>query len=177
MYYPSHNLLFNVHSLLHITDVAIRYKNLNNVSAYKFEKKIRLLKKLLKSNTNVIQQINKRTFEQYKAGHFPKRNILIDFIKSGKVRDNCFMLEGGSIVEIQSMENGNVCVRKNKKHTDFFEYPIKSGDLGIYTVKNLGPEFIVKDNNLIYKLYRIPYESAHVVVRFLLKNDMYKCNN
>ena len=61
--YGSSQLVYNVHSLIHLPDDAQRYGILDNVSAFKYENYLGKLKKLVRRPQNPVAQIVRRIME------------------------------------------------------------------------------------------------------------------
>jgi hypothetical protein len=162
--YGADNLVYNVHSLIHLPDDARRYGSLDNVSAFAFENYLGKLKKLMRKPSQPLQQIVKRLSEfeigklncQQPKKRFEKEHFqgpLPNEIRTGR------QFRGGnfSVGYLSLTEHGNNCVQisgivalvKNivvvddneyivyqvfRKSEDFFTYPVPSRDVGISVV-------------------------------------------
>jgi len=70
---------YNVHSLIHQPDVALRYGCLENCSAYPFENCIQKIKNLVKCGPNPLVQIDRRLAELRKiqSASLEKKGLLV----------------------------------------------------------------------------------------------------
>lgn len=71
LYYKKEYIRYNIHSLLHVADDVKLHGPLPNYSCYKFEDKIRQLKKMIRSNNRVHQQLFNRIRERQNIGFKP----------------------------------------------------------------------------------------------------------
>lgn len=56
-FYDKDSIRFNIHWLLHLPEIALRFGSLTAITAYRFESQIAKLKMLIKSNVNILQQL------------------------------------------------------------------------------------------------------------------------
>lgn len=85
---------YNVHSLSHLADDVERYgTSLNDLSAFKFENYMQILKKKVRNTNNPVAQVIKRDHE-VKAANLVVPNIIKPLI-STTLKDSCFQLIGG----------------------------------------------------------------------------------
>ena len=61
--YGEENLVYNVHSLIHIPDDARKYGCLNNISAFIFENYLKDVKKMVRKQHQVVAQVVRRVLE------------------------------------------------------------------------------------------------------------------
>lgn len=175
-FYNKDSIRFNVHCLLHLAACGKQFGNLSRVTAYRFENQIGKLKRLLKSNTFILQKINNRITEQYSAGYFPKRKFNFNIMRANQ-RDSCFVQQSGKIVVIVAIDKDEATVREFDWAGNFFEKPLLSSDLGIFLVR-----YLLEQTNKIplktlgHKCYRIPYQNSFVVIPILITN-LHTCNN
>ncbi|XP_065677532.1 uncharacterized protein LOC105849029 isoform X1 [Hydra vulgaris] len=71
--YGEAQLVYNVHSLLHIVQDAKRFGALNNISAFPFENQLRMLKKMVRRPQNPIAQIVCRMAEKLNTINFKNK--------------------------------------------------------------------------------------------------------
>lgn len=175
-FYPKDSIRFNVHCLLHLPEIAKEFGNLSSVTAYRFENHIRKLKNVIKSNTNILQQMNNRITEQYVHNYFPERTFKDKIVKAG-LRDSAWILgEDSSIVVVQEYDkkSGKVVAIKFATVGNFFEYPMPSSDLGIFMVCGQGEVIDLLESQLSHKCYLLPHGSSFVVIPLLIM-DLHTC--
>jgi hypothetical protein len=169
--------IYNIHSLLHIADDALRFGPLDTVSAFPFENFLFMIKKMVRGQKFHIEQIIKRVYEREnivlqtnefmqlkifknKAGQI-KKCVLPSFSVSNKEGNNFFMTCTGSLVLINSIIeiNGTITVvcSKFKKLEEVKYYPLSSSQLGIFKscLRFCEPE-TVKLTDLIHKYIVLP---------------------
>ena len=71
--YGKDQIVYNVHSLIHIHQDAVQYGPLDNVSAFPFENYLGKLKKLVRKPSQPLQQIVRRLSEKRDHGVRPKK--------------------------------------------------------------------------------------------------------
>lgn len=128
--YDPEDLVYNVHSLLHVVEDVKLYGPLYTFSAYRFENHMREINKNIKKSTQILQQLSKRLEEinfanendwnganeangfigaprPYDSDLFPgcttsyKAFKYNAFILKTKINDNCCLLNSGIAVEIK----------------------------------------------------------------------------
>ena len=77
--YGESQLVYNVHGLLHLVDDVRRYGPLDNVSAFKFENYLGILKTKVRSRFNVVAQIVRRIREEETISHSAHKTLLDHF--------------------------------------------------------------------------------------------------
>lgn len=178
--YGSTSIVYNVHSLLHLPDDALRFGSLDNISAFEFENYLQFLKRLLRGKHLPIEQIVKRVIEYEKfdyddtnnskvnsskidkEGHY-KKFSLGTFYVSNKKGDNCFITRTRSIVLVERIFDGNGTVfvecKKIKEYENIKFYPIPSSNLKIYKFKlEFDAIDIINVTDLVKKCVLIPYK-------------------
>lgn len=136
--YSSEFLVYNVHSLVHLTDDAVKYGSLDSISAFKFENYMQTLKSMVRSHCNELSQVVRRVYEKEilrdsldcQVSHFTIRNL-------NKPGDNCFMLTGGRIVRIARIESDFVYFNRFRMKSDVDWVIIESSRLCIFKVSCL----------------------------------------
>lgn len=170
-------IVYNVHSLVHLSDDVKKYGTLDNVSAFPFENFLGSLKKMVHKPQYPIQQVFRRLSEINTPPTEPLKNYLGPKHFAGpllcnlpcesqfksvcinnetfslKRGDNCVSFDGeiGVIQNIILSEGVLYALVKKFRHAcDFFEYPVKSSFLGIYKVSQMAESLvkIVLDNNV-----------------------------
>lgn len=66
--YGRHNVVYNVHNLIHLHSDCERYGSLDNVSAFQFENHLQSFKHMIRSGSNTIQQLIRRIDEEQRFG-------------------------------------------------------------------------------------------------------------
>lgn len=167
-------LRYNVHSLLHLADDVELHGPLTSYSCYKFEDKIRHIKRMIRSNTKVNEQLFNRIQERQLINHTPKtkpRNVLTI---RGTDRDGCLILWDGSVVEVFEVcrSTGQYKVLRYGSVQHLFMDPFPSGDLCIYLLSDLQPTIeLVEHSSVRFKCYRLPYHSSYAAIP-LIQDDM-----
>ncbi|KAI9552540.1 hypothetical protein GHT06_020388 [Daphnia sinensis] len=144
----------NVHNLIHLTDDARRFGNLDSFSAYPFENYLQIIENLVRKSANPLPKIVKRLSEieisqvlepnnaqtgngkQYKKANFKTWKL------SSKKPNNCVYLNDlfNVIIENFVKHHGQLCFigRQFEIRDDLYRAPLRSSQLGIYVVKKPG---------------------------------------
>lgn len=147
----------NVHNLSHLVDDVKRFGELSSFSSYPFESKLYQIKNLLRSGNRPLVQVAKRLAEialaetqmtniQAKTPILKKKvedNVFLrveleNFSISADERDKWFLTIENEIVSMNyaCMRNGEIVINgSNFRHaTDYFDIPIRSSFLHIYSI-------------------------------------------
>lgn len=150
-FYGADYVTSNVHNLLHLTDEVQRFGSLQTFSAYPFENKLHLIKKMLRSGSRPLSQVAKRLSEWCATTdcatdrkevptvtkddkNFYKINFQ-DFILTTKSKDKYFMTSNREIIEVKSIDTEKIIGYKITDFIDIFDYPVKSSTFNIFKVK------------------------------------------
>lgn len=147
----------NVHNLIHLTDEVQRFGPLHTFSAYPFENKLFLIKRMLRTGHKPLSQVAKRLSEaaQDDTIHFAskkstnddlprisknsKKRIKIhfkDFLLSTQHENKFFMTKDDKIVKIKSIsEDGDIICNIITRLSVVFELPVKSSFFNIFKTK------------------------------------------
>lgn len=169
---------YNVHSLSHLADDVERYgTSLNDLSAFKFENYMQILKKKVRNTNNPVAQVIKRDHE-VKAANLVVPNIIKPLI-STTLKDSCFQLIGGDfcfVQEIHQNETIDCKVFKHRKLENLYEKPIMSSVLDIFFIKDLNKltyKFkTVNQNQLLKKVVCLPHKGGFAC--FAVKHEVEK---
>lgn len=177
-------VVYNVHSLLHLVDDCDVDTILEELSAFKFENKLKSIKETLKSGLHQLQQLARRDQEKpskvilssrashvvlsFKvrgartggAGkHFKRLKAGSLLLKIGK-SDSCFRTKSGDVIVLK-----DIVLREKKVYLigckflvceDFYEYPLPSSELGIVRVSELGIRKAYRLKDVDNKCYLMP---------------------
>lgn len=183
LYGPNFNS-YNVHGLLHLTDDVKRFGNLDSFSAFPYENNMSMFRKYFRKPSLPLQQICNRMSELRQHG-LMQRNIdssirvsqprnktrhcneycKIQFngiLISTHLRDNCCMLNDGSICIVKNILVENNCYRlvvtQFLQVDNFHTIGIISSALNVYKCGNLDREWFTIDiDNVKAKCYRMPF--------------------
>lgn len=130
--YGSKFFVYNVHSLLHITNDAVKFGSLDNCSAFAFENKMQMLKKMTRSGKRPIVQVAKRIAERDSACNTTQSTPAATTFAT-KSPNNAFILPNGSCVEvIKRCENQSYKAHQYKHCAPLFTNPCDSSLLSFY---------------------------------------------
>ena len=96
--YGNEFLVYNVHSLMHLTDEAVTHGDLDSCAAWRFESFLYQLKKLVRSGKNPVAQIVKRLTEQQPQRITSGKNVCRSTLVNRP--NNAYMLKNGEFCEI-----------------------------------------------------------------------------
>lgn len=178
--YGATQIVYNVHSLLHISDDAKLFGSLDNVSAFPFENHLQFLKKQVRGKKLQLEQIVKRVEEARNSDYLQsksarcknyvqgknkviRRYFLEKFSIGTKFGDNCFLDGEMNIVLVKSITiddigKPNFICQKILTRNTVGMYPIKSSKLCMYKLSlNLSNDFVLNSNLLFMKCVLLPY--------------------
>lgn len=144
--YGNEFIVYNIHSMLHITDDAVQFNGLDNCSAFKLETHLHSVKKMVRSGTHPLSQIANRIEE--------RRTSTIENNKdrqTKKRKDRAFILDDDNGCEITNDEekNGHVLCRIYHNPAPLFMEPCHSFLLGVYNYNKKQTTMRWKPKNLI----------------------------
>ena len=141
--YGDHFCTSNAHSLVHLTSSAVRFRGLENISAFKYESLIgQLLKGGTQGGKNPLAQIVNRFHEKDAAGDLTKTFFRESVVQTAvtKVanleRDNFYQCTDGRIVRLMQLEKDKAtAVAELYTSKEIFSImEISSTELGKYEI-------------------------------------------
>jgi len=174
-------LVYNVHNLIHLTDDAILFGSLDNISCFKYENNMQVIKKLVHSGNFQLNQVAKRIIERecvnwHSVGK--KHDPLSSLTRYGV---HCLKLISGAIILVSKLENVSrdkcsgeiirvsIVCKEFKSRAKLTPYPVDSSKLGIFIVDNATAEFdlSVSRDDVLYSCILLPYEDSFVCIPLL----------
>ena len=144
------NVVYNIHSLIHIVDDVRKFGVLDSISAFPYESMLGNIKHKLRSGHLPLAQICHRISEGqfcYSKKQQQKENMMIingSVIKPKILKNSCVLLRNKSIALVNKVEGSllNVSIFKNKRPA--FSYPCSSEISEMFIVdKNLEASSII----------------------------------
>ena len=184
--YTNENVVYNVHSLVHLADEASRFGVLDSISCFKFESYLGSIKRKLRSGNSPLAQVCLRIYEQ-RAKSVPIRKTRHNTLSlaNGEVqctqanltqnvfalangpllRNSCVELSDGSNAIITRIEDGRVFLKKLDNGSDAFKTPSPSRDIHISKFSKVGSNDIaVSTTQMKYKCMVLPLKNEGSVV-------------
>ena len=174
------NVVYNIHSLIHIVDDVRKFGVLDSISAFPYESMLGNIKHKLRSGHLPLAQICHRISEGqfcYSKKQQQKENMMIingSVIKPKILKNSCVLLRNKSIALVNKVEGSllNVSIFKNKRPA--FSYPCSSEISEMFIVdKNLEASSIIL-SDIEKKVSYLPWEklllcfcSSPLIVNFL----------
>jgi hypothetical protein len=189
--YGEDELVYNVHSLIHLCADAEIFGTLDEFSAFPFENFIGSLKKKIHHGRVPLQQVSNRLHESIKIPIIEKKTINADYLL-GKAENtlegiiykkivfpnkgftiaagdrNCwFLTKSKNILKFLNAEerNGNIFIRGEviQRKDSFFNLPIDSSRMNIFIA--------AKHNNLRRRTFKIKYIVDSIIAKLFAIQD------
>lgn len=160
--YDDHQYSFNLHSLLHLYEDVIYFKSpLDSFSCFKFENFLQILKKIVKSGNNPLQQINNRYVERFFNDNSFNLNNKKEF---SKYRDGSYMYLFLNCFKYSNKAPNNYCFSYREKT---FIKIVKITD------SICSGSYIIHGHKILelYPIYTDPIDSREIG---LFKSEQYK---
>ena len=162
--------VYNIHNLLHLAeDCQNLHSSLNEISAFKFENYLQVIKKSIRNANNPVAQIAKRKLEV--ETHCTQLHKKQNEIKcSVHFRDSCFRHNNKLVFVKRKLDDTRYeCeVVHFCKVQHFYEKPMKSRDLSIGLIParhcSLSSKKILSVEELHRKLVVLPYKDCYIVL-------------
>lgn len=175
--YGENFVTYNVHSMVHLSDVASRYGCLDNYSAYPFESYMQVLKRCVRSTKNPIVQIVHRLQEsELITGQTTVGLTETKVAVRAVYPDNCFLLANGKYCLCRELVSNNsevVCEVYNRSNSWFSKnLPCDSRLRGIHRVTlkyNHTRKFPVTD--IVGEAIFFPMDDGTAVIMGLLHSS------
>jgi hypothetical protein len=166
-------LVYNVHSLVHISAEVEQFGKLDNSSAFIFENFMQKLKRSVRSARNPVVQLGRCQAERRLHGIAKHTAVNIGFSfdsYSCKAPDNCCILEDGRCCQIINIFRDQVACMVFSNAEPLFVIPCDSRVLGFHKVKlSKGVMKILPVKTIAFKSLCFPdYERDHLVFSKLL---------
>ena len=171
------NIVYNIHSLIHVGDDVRKYGHLDRISAFPFETMNGRLKKQVRSGNLPLEQVVNRVKEgafQYMSSSFEKkldsdsRFFVNDcMIIPGQKKNSCVKLRTGDIGIVIKKERDEILMEVFSKKTSFLQYPCDSSLVGAYIVYGRLREISVHKDLIESKCLMFPYNSKYIVITIL----------
>ena len=162
--------VYNIHNLLHLAhDCQNLHSSLNDISAFKFENYLQVIKKSIRNANNPVAQIakRKREVETHCAQMYKKEN---EIKCSVRFRDSCFCHNNKLVFVKKRLDDTRYeCeVVHFSKVQYFYEKPLKSRDLSIGLIPARHCSLISKKILSVEELYRklviLPCKDSYIVL-------------
>ncbi len=102
--YGEEFIVYNIHSMLHITEDAVQFNGLDNCSAFKFESYLHTMKGMVRSGKHPLRQVAKRIEERQPSPLEKHRER-----KTVRAKDKAFLLhENGCEITDEMEKDGKV---------------------------------------------------------------------
>lgn len=198
--YGKHNISFNVHALLHISDDVRLYGKLDDYSAFQFESFMFTVKRLLRKNHQCLAQLSNRLSEIYQCSVTTQSNKAVNPILKGKyydhnktkmysaidtkafkitsnIRNKWIMSQANEIIEfkyaIKRNEDIIIFGQNFLNLRSFFKTPLDSRKFNIYVgLKNQSQLKSWNLNDISNKLFMMEYEDTNENVFFPLLHNL-----
>ena len=166
--YPDSSVVYNIHSLIHLSADVERMGGLEVFSAFPFETYLNVLKNKVRSGNRALVQICKRLFEyEDNAEDCNVRKSIDSVIKPKYDKESCIFLKDGSYGIVTSVNKPEIKVRLFKDACDIFSEPCKSSDVGMVKFKRVSKHETSKlYDDIAFKCLYIR-RKYHVVIRFV----------
>ncbi|XP_035716186.1 uncharacterized protein LOC118439195 isoform X1 [Folsomia candida] len=164
--YSKDLVTYNVHSLIHLSNDAIKFGKLDNISAFPFENEMQYIKRTLRSKRHPMQQMINRIHERqnihkskipviYKGPGFSLKSSSVVTCKKG---NNVVLLNSGECVLINYINN-DICEGfKFKTVKSLYDHPCQSQNVHMYLCADIDTNKIQFKNSCVKsKCYMIPH--------------------
>ena len=169
--YPSINVSYNVHSLLHIVADARRLGSVDSFSAFPYESFLGNIKTKIRSSTKPLSQLGRRISEGYEFKRKVKvqRGLLIKSCQliPGKFKDSVVLLDDQSFARITDIQGSDVTVLKFKKIKTAYNQPFDTKFFNMFIVKSQNTSIVVKRDDVVSKCLIFPHNSNFLVMPLL----------
>ena len=167
--FPTVNVSYNVHSLIHIAADVRRLGPLDSFSAFPFENCLGHLKRRVRSSNNPLAQICRRISEGYNFQHkMPEIRKDVLSIDGHKVdckhfKDSCVLLKDKSVAIVQKIVGNTLTVDNCKKIGPVSKYPMDSEFIDIFIVKKKNNQSNINSNDVLCKCTIFPYKQNFLI--------------
>ncbi|KAI7795618.1 transposase domain-containing protein [Triplophysa rosa] len=160
-------LVYNVHSLLHLSEDAQNFGCLDNCSAFKFESYLHQMKKMVRSGKNVLTQVANRLEETSRLKISNKEKVV-----SLKCPNNTFVLSPEECCEVVSEEvNNTVLCRVFTNLQPYLMTPCDSRLYGTYVASTRHSQMRCIGKEALDRMAFMDY-LRYVVLHFMEYNEV-----
>jgi hypothetical protein len=148
-------MTYNMHSLIHSSDDALKYGSLEKINAFPFENNMQIIKRSLRASFKPLEQAVRRISERQQLPL--KTSEGLSFIIDRSRGNNCYRLKCGTFVLIKGFEGKvNLNCKKFLRINDFFNFPCKSSIFGIVRVAKLSEMLNINRSDIQCKCWLFP---------------------
>ncbi len=171
-------LVYNVHSLVHLSKEAELFGSLDNSSAFIFENHMQVLKKYARSGKNPLTQVSNRLSEYSlysspKLQHSTTEQFELQHFAVSPPNNSCILADNGRCCQIVSKSQTSVTVMLFYMAESVFDSPVDSRTIGISKVKlSQGVLKHLPPNILAQKAMCYPQFNADSLIFIELLHDL-----
>lgn len=161
--YGEKQLVYNVHTLIHLADQCLDHGPLDGFSAFPFESFLGKIKKKLRSSHKPLAQLSRRMSEIGQMSHISVSRV--QQVKPGE----CFLLKEGPVVVMEVLED-SVKGEILENLRDFFKVPLRSSCLNIWkcdAVSHNAKTWPLADVRSDAQCLKLMYKRNHIVLPLL----------
>ena len=173
--YKNVSIVYNLHSLLHLSDDVRRLGSLDSFSAFNFENFLGIMKRRIRSGSHPLAQISRRLSEvsgctlseksfkkNKKITVINKLNIII-----GDMKNSCVLLKDDSVGLIVKQSRDRLFVKKFVRKFSLLKKPVDTSFLNMYRVSHKTKTVAVDKNYIQAKCFICPYSGEYAIIPLL----------
>lgn len=171
--FPTVNVSYNVHCLIHIVDDVKRLGVLDSFSSFPYENCLGNLKRKIRSSNSPLAQVSRRISEGYvfcsRKKKTNERSIIIKghAIIPGQIKDACVLLTNKNVAVVETVSDGRIIIRRYKKIKVATKFPCESSALDIYVVRKTNKIETTTSDCILKKCVIFPYNKYFIVLPLL----------
>lgn len=166
--YGKHNVSYNVHSLIHLSEDVKRFGKLDNYSAFKFENFMQQMKKMVKKGSHPLQQVRNRLKKRDFFIPTKPEYMYQQISNYSCTYPNNYFLANNKVYKFEVLDNGRFDGYEVQNLGNMFDYPIPSSLISIFCSNGLEENynFNIKYFNIceISKIVKLVNDSKIIYV-------------
>jgi hypothetical protein len=175
--YGVHHLIYNVHTIIHLSDECDIHGPLDRFSSFPFENYLGKLKKLIRSPSKPFAQIIRRISELNYISTLNCKvspsvfNPMLNTTLLGNVQtktrsDSFYLCDNGSVVKVNGITDTHITGQPFIGMKSFYSKPMPSNSINIYKARCLGNSRVwsIKKLKILAKCWVMPADNGCYIV-------------